>query len=498
MKLTRKTSASCSPSSSSRAVAGRNDPPRPRRTSPAYPRPLTNALPRPRRAGAGKGLVAAALLSLLAVAAAVYWVTRDDTQREALRRDARDFLWDRTRGTPLEGLAANLLPAEDLPADAADVPFAEDPPAIFQAEDGSLAGRIISAPVTPPPAETPETPPPVPTLRADDRVTPVFVTDLARFFVARYSATGGEGGSLPLSPQQINQQYGVRLTGLSAGGGDARTRRAAVLRYVFHPVMLRALYDIYADRFLDAVIREAMYPARGRGLSEAQTRRLCLAAGGRLTLLAGALEGVRATPDMRSLLAAVDRRAQEAQSALERMQGEMLRLDEARERDGEAAARGRVEVDRAATAYRTALQGRDEARRAIAAAVRRAGGQGLDDASLIYLAAWVDRRLREDERAGETVDTAVRLLRDLGRRFARAGAQGLPEPLEERLAREREEASARRIPEIPAVPDAPMSGSGEALPPEPEERLLPRPPDMPAGEGPRLSPPANPAGEGRP
>lgn len=501
MKLTRRTSASFSPSPSYPHAAGRNARPRSRGTPPAHPRPMMQPLPRPRRTGPGKGLVAAALLSLLAVAAAVYWVTRDDIQRETLRRDARAFLWERTRDTPLEDLAARLLPAEAVPADAADAIDAsgEESPVVFQEEDGSLAGRIIAARVTPPPAAVPETPLPVPQLRTDDRVTPVFITDVARFLVARYSPAGVEGGSLPLSPQQLNQHYGVRLTGLSAGGGDARTRRAAVLRYAFHPVMLQALYDIYADRFMDAVIKEAMHPARGRSLSEAQTRRLCLVVGGRFILLAGALDGVRKTRDMRDLLDAVDRRSQEAQTALERMQGAMLRLDEARARDGEAAARGRGEVDRAETAYRAALQGRDEARRAIAAAVRRAGGQGFDDASLIYLAAWVDRRLREDAHAGEAVETAVRLLRDLGRRFARAGTRGLPEPLEERLAREREGASVRRTQALPADPDAPARG-GEEVPPDSGERLLPRPPDMPAGGGlrPPVSPPAIPAGAARP
>ena len=71
-----------------------------------------------------------------------------------------------------------------------------------------LAGKTAQQP----------TPPPVPPqLRSDDRVTPVFVTDLARFFVSQHGAKGGDG-PLPLSVQQLNQHYGSRLTGLAAGG----------------------------------------------------------------------------------------------------------------------------------------------------------------------------------------------------------------------------------------------------------------------------------------
>lgn len=522
MKLVRKHSASPSPVSPPRPshphTGARQEPPR--RAAAARP------LPRPRRAGVGKGLVAAALLAVLAVIAAGYWATRDEEQRNTLRRDAAAFLRRGTQGTPLEGVIAGLLPADEPLTDVSGASAggrAEPPVLLPPSEDGSLAGRAILAPAAPPPAVAPDTPPVPPQLRSDDRVTPAFVADLARFFVAQHAPAGGEG-PLPLSVQQLNQHYGSRLTGLAAGGADARARRAALLRYAFHPAMLQALYAIYADRFLDAVIKEAMHPAGGRGLSEAQTRRLCLAVGGRLVLLAGALDGVRKTLDMRGLLATVEARAQDAQTALERMQEATFRLDEARGGDAVAAARARIVADKEAAAYRSALQGRDEARRAIASAVRRAGGQGLDDATLIYLAEWVDRRLQADAGAGEAVAVAARLLRDLGRRFAQAGTQGLPEPLEQRLAREQREAAAaaaaaraaqatEAIPAeaLPAAPASPLPGDavpslpdGVPTPPpvaaQPRERLLSRPPVLPSGGA--LTPPslpaARPAEEARP
>lgn len=469
-------------------------------------------LPRPRRGSGSRLLVVVTLLALLAVGAVGYWVTRNDDERRVLRQEAQAFLLRTTRGTPLERLTAGFLPAEDTLAAVAVPASPVLPPEGSPAADGSLSGQVIAAPVTPPPVPAELLPAP-PQLRSDDRVTPAFVGDMARFFVSRHAASAA-GGPLPLSVQQLNQHYGARLVGLVAAGNDIQARRAAILRYAFHPAMLQALYDIYADRFLDAVIREAMHPAQGKGLSEAETRRLCMAAGGRLVLLAGALDGVRKTPDMRTLLAAVEERGQETQAAMERMQGEMLRVDElqARGADAVAIARGRLAVDREAAAYRTALQGREEALRAIAAAVRQHGGQGLDDATLLYMAEWVDRRLRADADAGEAVSVAARLLRDLGRRFAQAGTQGLPEPLEQRLAREYQEAlaaaqaaraaaaaAAETVPKgiavPPAEPSSPPPGVSVMPPVSPapaaQERLLPYPPKIPAGGA--LTPPSLPS-----
>ncbi len=484
-----------------------------------HPRPASPALPRPRRAGASKGLVFAALLAMLVVGVVAFWATRDDGEKSALRQDARALLLQKTRGTPLESWAARLLPAEGEAVGAA-APASEVPPLslpeIPPSEDGSLAGNVITAPVAPlPPEDAAKSLPVPPQLRSDDRVTPAFVSDIARFFVARHS--GGGGGQAP-SVQQLNQYYGTRLTGLTAGGADVQARRAALLRYAFHPAMLEALYGIYADRFLDSVIKEAMHPAQGKGLTEAQTRQLCISLGGRLVLLAGGLEGVRKTPDIRSLLSAADTRAQEAQAALERMQGAMLHVDEmqARGDDPAAVARERIIADKEAAAYRNALRGRDEARRAAAAAVRQNGGQGLDDATLLYLTEWVARRLQADASAGEAVGVAARLLRDLGRRFAQAGAQGLPEPLEQRLAREQQEAAAAaRLPSAGSAPQSSPSGAqspasgvrvsprSDSLPkaapvlPAPQERLLSRPPSLPPGGA--LTPPARPVpAEARP
>ena len=99
MKLVRKNPA---PSSSAlpprpRPAANREAP---RRVVAPRSQPSAKSLPRPRRAGAGKGLVAAAFLAMLAVAAAGYWVTRDNAQRDSLRQDIGAFLRRSTQGTP--------------------------------------------------------------------------------------------------------------------------------------------------------------------------------------------------------------------------------------------------------------------------------------------------------------------------------------------------------------------------------------------------------------
>ena len=65
--------------------------------------------------------------------------------------------------------------------------------------------------------------------------------------------------------------------------------------------------------------------------------------------------------------------------------------------------------------------------RALVAAIRQGGGQAMDDDSLLFVAQWVDRRLRTDPQALASVQAAAGILRDLARRSAQAGT-GVPSP----------------------------------------------------------------------
>ena len=79
-------------------------------------------------------------------------------------------------------------------------------------------------------------------------------------------------------------------------------------------------------------------------------------------------------------------------------------------------------MDGLSARYRRALEERAAAQRALVAAIRKGGGQALDDDSLLFVAYWVDRRLREGPQAPASVQSAAAVLRDLARRCAQAGA----------------------------------------------------------------------------
>ena len=92
---------------------------------------------------------------------------------------------------------------------------------------------------------------------------------------------------------------------------DGKGGREALLRYAFHPTMLRGLYTLYADRFLDAVNRDAA----SKGFTPEHIRQLHMALAGRLVILAGALEGVASVPNLDARLREQDASDAESKEA---------------------------------------------------------------------------------------------------------------------------------------------------------------------------------------
>ena len=80
-----------------------------------------------------------------------------------------------------------------------------------------------------------------------------------------------------------------------------------------------------------------------------------------------------------------------------------------------------LRVDGLSARYRRALEERAALQRTLVAAIRQGGGQALDDDSLLFVAQWVDRRLRADPQALASVQASAGILRDLARRSAQTG-----------------------------------------------------------------------------
>lgn len=363
-------------------------------------------LPAPRASRSGGKLGCLALLVLLLVAGAAVWLTRDDATRDAWRREALSWLG----GSSLAPLG-NLLHETPPPP----------PPSVAApaTEPGTLAGPVIQSTVSAlvrtdlvtPGAVAPAGEGQAAQPRqypADSRVQPAFVEDLAGHVLERF-----RGNGLDLSLPTLNQRYGVKLTGLAGGS------RAAVLRYAFHPDMLRSLYAIYADRFLDSLGCQCAQ----HGWSELQQRQLHLALAGRLNAWAAALDGVAAVPGLAQRLAESERLLQGSLDIYSQMAGTVFELDEARQRgDAAGMATAQLRVDDITGRYRQALDARSAAQHALVGEIRRHAGAALDEETLLFVAQWVGRRLHEDGNALVTVRAGAAALRDMAARCTRIGS----------------------------------------------------------------------------
>ena len=359
-------------------------------------------LPAPKTSRGGHKLGCLALLALLLVAGAAVWLTRDDATRDAWRKDAVTWLDARLEGTALAPLMNLLRETPPPPPPSVATPATEPGTLAGPTVQGTVSALVRTDFVSPGAVvpvlagqEAPKRQYP-----ADSRVQPAFVDDLAGHVLERF-----QGSGLDLSLPSLNQRYGVKLTGLAGGS------RAAVLRYAFHPDMLRSLYTIYADRL---EFRRVLFR------SDLQKRQLHMALAGRLNAWAAALDGVAAVPDLGARLAESERLLQESLDIYSRMASTVFELDEARQRnDAAAIATAQLRVDDITGRYRQAMDARTAAQHSLVGDIRRHAGAALDDDSLLFVAQWVGRRLQQDSKALATVHAGSAALRDMAGRCTR-------------------------------------------------------------------------------
>lgn len=367
--------------------------------------------PRPARAGARKAVVLA-LLAVLALGGATYWLTRDKSTRDQWKDKAADIINNATSGTPLAGVGDVLRDAPPPPPVSVVSPPTSPGTLAGQTVQGSVGAPVdSSAPAGQYPQNGTQMPQKV---TEDSHIRMDFVEDLASFVVARFKP-GPQSGTLNVGVQALNQRYGAKFANVADGKGG----REALLRYAFHPTMLRGLYTLYADRFLDAINHDAA----AKGFTPEQVRQLHMALAGRLVILAGALEGVSSVPNLDARLREQDKAAQGVVEINAQMAEAVFAVDQLRENNASEAqiSTAQLRVDGLSARYRRALEERAALQRTLVAAIRQNGGLTLDDDSLLFVSQWVDRRLRADAQALAAVQASAAVLRDLARRSAQAG-----------------------------------------------------------------------------
>ena len=171
--------------------------------------------------------------------------------------------------------------------------------------------------------------------------------------------------------------------------------RGAVLRYVYTPGMLDALYRLYADRFMAEVARAALEERPGKKpLTDAQAADMLTLYAGSFRQVAAALRGVASVPDLDGSVQAVREAGDELVRANGLFAEVLYAYEEARDAGRAAEAEAlRPKLRESSRVTEKAVQARNSARRALADAIRRgAGGRTPGEDSLIYLAEWVQRR----------------------------------------------------------------------------------------------------------
>lgn len=262
-------------------------------------------------------------------------------------------------------------------------------------------------------------------VKEDSVVRLLFVEDLAQWLAARYQP-GRAGDGLNWNLQSLNLRYGAQLRGFNHGGEDAVSGRAALLRYAFNSPMLTALYDLYADRFVEALAHAASEPRQGKPpLTPEQTDDMFRAYARRFATLSGVVRGIASLKDFSARMAEAAQLSRRVGAVHGQMTEAVFALDEARE----ARSKNRMEaaqsrIDGFAAQYQRAVSERDAARRNFLNAVRQAapGAREADDDGIMFAAAWMERRLSRDPQSLQTMIVAAGLLEDLSDRLRKAGS----------------------------------------------------------------------------
>ena len=354
--------------------------------------------------------------------------------------DVREKLVAQIEGSAVE-LASSVYdrlggqpPAPEVGSTAGDSlpgapPHREDPNERYDSLDAAMTEGTVQeggAAVRGPLSRT-ETAIPEDAGRKDDSVVRIaFIDDLARWLRQNYIPTG-RSGVLTSSLREANLRYGVGMRGLAWIGDDLPAGRSAALAHVYTRDMLSSLYSLYIDRFMEAVARSLDEPVDGRTLSPEQKRRFYLAYAGQFRSLSGTLQGIVALPDFTVQMNDLQQGAQRVVAANARYSELVFARDAAQEQgnSGRVAELG-VQVAEAGKIYQQAVVSREQSREALAQTIRIRGNAGrMDTDSILYVAAWVERRVRNHPEKMDATRQAAALFLDLAQRFESAGQEAV-------------------------------------------------------------------------
>jgi hypothetical protein len=250
----------------------------------------------------------------------------------------------------------------------------------------------------------------------DGLVGMAFVQDLAAFLAENYWPAGTHPlarsrGVTTADLKWANNKYGVQLDGFRVNRANPASDRQRILRHVLTPSMVKGLYALYQDRFIEALAHEAATRQRSLGdtertLNPAETAQMFGLYAGQARGLAGAMRAYFADEGHAAQVMACIAAEEHAAAAHLRYQ--------------ESLAASRSAQATPAREYQNAVVRREQERANLAAALRRSGNtRGLDTESLVFVAMWLHRRSLDDVPALHGIIAA---LDDLADRLEAKGA----------------------------------------------------------------------------
>ena len=230
-----------------------------------------------------------------------------------------------------------------------------------------------------------------------------------------FAREDGKGRS-SVSLRSANARYSTSSS-LRSGEGSGLKGRAAILRYVYSPGMLEALYLMYGQSFIDTLEAEAREGRRP--LTTGQTADMFKVYAETLERAASALEAASRT-DIKALVKPIRKASAREEAASEAFAKAYAAHAEAREagrRDVMAEQSERMIQSARAASDSDARE--ENARRAVSRTLRqKAAGATLSDADLVFLAEWLDRRNASREASASAASICRRMAGELRNRAA--------------------------------------------------------------------------------
>ncbi len=248
-----------------------------------------------------------------------------------------------------------------------------------------------------------------------------FIDSLAAWMVKNYipPSKSTMSGSINVTLQSLNMRYGVGMTGLSWKGEDPQAARSAILRYVFTPSMLDALYRLYVDRFMKALSEELSVRRHNNVLTLQQKQEFYCLYATQFRGISSTLQGIATIPNFVQKIDDIKLAAKRVVDTNTKYINLVSCTDKCKELGNKVELQQLTKkVTAASKAYQQAIITRERMIKALILSIKQhTTTRVLDDSNILFLANWVYRRVKSDPGNIDAVLQASTVFLDLAKRF---------------------------------------------------------------------------------